>query len=216
MESRARTLKQAFPGEVTSAAELAALIGTPSELATRKERTTLDRHMVSFIAQSPFVLLATVGPELRCDLSPRGDLPGFVHVLDNETLIIPERVGNRRADSLRNIIETGALGLLFLIPGISESLRVNGRARVIRDEELLAPMTVQGKRPTVGIAMEVEECFLQCGKAMLRSRIWEPRDRSGAPTLPTFGEMLMDHARLENATAAALDERIQQSYENLY
>ena len=209
-------LKRRFQSALTSTAELSALAGKPSELAAKKELTALDRHMAAFVAHSPFLLLATVGSNGSCDVSPRGDAPGFVHVLDSGTLLIPERSGNRRVDSLRNIIETGSLGLLFMIPGIPESLRVNGRAQVIQDEDLLAPMTVQGKRPLVGIAMEIEECFLQCGKALLRSKLWAVRDSADAPNLPTFAEMLMDQTKLENITTASLDERIQQSYQTLY
>ena len=209
-------VKRCFSKPVASAAELAALIGTPSELGLKKQLTALDRHMVSFIGQSPFLLLGTVGRDGGCDVSPRGDVPGFVAVLDSETIIIPERSGNRRADSLRNIIETGALGLLFLIPGIPETLRVNGRAQVIQDEDVLAPMTVQGKRPVIGIAMEIRECFLQCGKAPLRSKLWAARSGAETPALPTFGEMLMDQAKIENTTTASLDEFIQRSYKTLY
>ena len=209
-------LKRRFQSAIDSAAELAALIGTPSELAAKKELTALDRHMTAFIGQSPFLLLATVGRNGSCDVSPRGDGPGFVRVLDSGTLLIPERSGNRRVDSLRNIVETGSLGLLFMIPGMIESLRVNGRAQVIQDEDLLAPMTVQGRRPVVAIAMEIEECFLQCGKALLRSKLWAARDSGDAPVLPAFAEMLMDQAKLENTTTASLDERIQQSYQTLY
>ena len=209
-------MKRSFQRTVTSAAELEALIGTPSELASKKQLAKLDRHMVSFIGQSPFLLLATVGRDGRCDVSPRGDAPGFVCVLDNETLIIPERSGNRRLDSLHNIVENGSIGLLFLIPGLSESLRVNGRAQVIQDEDVLAPMTVQNKRPVAAIAMEIEECFLQCGKATLRSKLWEARDEAAAPALPAFAEMLMDQAKLDNTTTASLDEFIQRSYKTLY
>ena len=116
--------------------------------------------------------------------------PALATVLDARTLVIPERRGNRRADSLRNIIETGRAGLLFLIPGVGETLRVNGRACVIRDEEVLAPLAVEGKRPLVGIAVEVEECFLQCAKAVIRSKLWDARDGGRGPSLPGLAEIL--------------------------
>ena len=160
---------------MASADELEGLIGSPSELAVKKRLDQLDEHMKTFIAESPFLLLGTVDRRGRCDVSPRGDGFGLARVLDPKTLVIPERRGNRRADSLRNILETGRVGLLFLIPGKGETLRVNGRACVIRDEEVLAPLAVEGKLPLVGIAVEVEECFLQCAKAMIRSKLWEPR-----------------------------------------
>src|SRR4051794_28231553 len=168
---------QRFQRLVTSAGELAELIGVPSELAVKKQLSELDGHMMSFIAESPFLLLGTVGRDGSCDVSPRGDAPGrLAEVLDPRTLVIPERRGNRRADSLRNIIETGRAGLLFLIPGAGETLRVNGRASVIRDEDVLAPLAVDGKTPILGIAVEVEECFLQCAKAVIRSKLWDRRD----------------------------------------
>ena len=205
--------KRQFKRPVTSIAALESFIGTPSGLALKKQLTTLDRHMIAFIAQSPFLLLATVGGDGGCDVSPRGDAPGFARVLDAETLLIPERSGNRRVDSLHNIVDTGRLGVIFLIPGMTESLRVNGRAQVIQDEDVLAPMSVQGKPPVAAIALEIEKCFLQCGKAFLRSKLW---DNAGRPVLPTFGEMLMDQAKLEGTTAAELDEHIQRSYSTLY
>lgn len=212
-EMSKRRLNAIFPGEVTTAEQLAGLIGTPSELGLKKQLAALDGHMISFLRQSPFLLLGTVGADGRCDVSPRGDAPGFVAVLDRETLLIPERTGNRRADSLRNVIETGSLGVLFLIPGMSETLRINGRAQVTRDEAMLEPLSVQGKRPVVGIILEIEECFLQCGKAPMRARIW---DKSGAAELPTFAQMLMDQAKLESMTTEELDAFIQASYGKLY
>ncbi len=202
-----------FSNVITSSAELAALIGTPSELALKKQLAAIDDHMAAFIAQSPFLLLATTSLSRGCDVSPRGDHPGFVRVLDPRTLLIPERAGNRRADSLRNVIETGTAGLLFAIPGVLETLRVNGSAQVIADEELLASMAVEGKRPQVAIALSVEECFLQCGKALLRSELWAHRQRA---TLPTFAQMLKDQTRMENVTTEEIDARIQDSYRKLY
>src|SRR3954449_12824926 len=125
-------------------------------------------------------------------------------VLDPRTLIIPERRGNRRADSLRNIIETGRAALLFLIPGLGETLRVNGRACVIRDDEVLAPLAVDGKPPLVGIVVEVEECFLQCAKAVLRSKLWEARATGRPSSLPGFAEILNDQTKIEGQTAESL------------
>src|SRR3954453_22773254 len=156
-----------FRDVVTSAEEHARVLGSPSELVLRKQLPELDAHMSRFIAESPFLLLGPVGRDGSCDVSPRGDGPGrLATALDARTLVIPERRGNRRADSLRNIIETGRAALLFLIPGMGETLRVNGRACLIRDDEVLAPLAVEGKRPLVGIVVEVEECFLQCAKAV--------------------------------------------------
>ena len=165
-----------FQQPVTTAEELVRLIGTPSELVIKKQLSELDDHMRHFIAESPFLLLGTFGRDGSCDVSPRGDGHGVARVLDARTLVIPDRRGNRRADSLRNILETGRVGLLFMIPGLGETLRVNGRACVFRDEDVLADLAIDGKPPIVGIAVEVEECFLQCAKAILRSKLWEPRE----------------------------------------
>lgn len=154
---------------VTSTDELASLIGTPSELVIKKQLSELDAHMRTFIAESPFLLLGTVDDQGRCDVSPRGDVPCVAKVLDSKTVVIAERPGNRRADSLQNIMETGRVGLLFMIPGQGETLRVNGRACVFRDDEVLAVMSINGRQPVVGIGVEVEECYLQCAKALIRS-----------------------------------------------
>jgi PPOX class probable FMN-dependent enzyme len=200
-----------FQQLVTSAAELAELIGVPSELAVKKQLRELDQHMFRFIAESPFLLIGTVDLQGCCDVSPRGDAPGaLAKVLDAKSLVIPERAGNRRADSLRNIIETGRVGLLFLIPGLGETLRVNGRACVLRDEGLLAAMTAQGKQPTVAIGVEIEECFLQCAKALIRSQLWQGETRRSS--LPSFAQILMDQTQVSGHTVESLHEAIEDSY----
>ncbi|MGE3822150.1 MAG: MSMEG_1061 family FMN-dependent PPOX-type flavoprotein [Isosphaeraceae bacterium] len=203
-----------FQNLVTNADELAGLIGTPSELVLKKQLDRLDEHMIRFIKESPFLLLGTVDRQGRCDVSPRGDGFGLAKVLDPGTLVIPERKGNRRADSLRNVLETGRVGLLFLIPGIGETLRVNGGACVIRDEEILAPLAADGKTPVVGIAVEVEECYLQCAKAVIRSRLWEPRPDGSVSSVPCLAEMLVDQTRIEGQTVEALARQIEDSYKN--
>jgi PPOX class probable FMN-dependent enzyme len=203
-----------FKNLVTSAEELAGLIGVPGELVIKKQLSQLDAHMRRFIAESPFLLIGTVGRDGSCDISPRGDAPGVATVLDDRTLLIPERRGNRRADSLRNIIETGRAALLFLIPGVGETLRVNGRACVIRDEEVLAPLAVEGKRPLVGIVVEVEECFLQCAKAVIRSKLWDARAAARESKLPDLAEILSDQTRIEGQTAESLRRMIEDSYRN--
>ena len=196
---------------VTSYAELESQIGSPSELVIRKQLAELDRHMQAFIAQSPFVLLATYGLDGRCDVSPRGDRPAVATILDATTLVLAERPGNRRADSLQNIIETGKAGLLFMIPGLGETLRVNGAACVICGDPILKSMAVNGQQPAVGIAIEVEECYLQCAKALIRSRLWDPPESLTTPALACFAEMLIDQTDVDE-TIDSLDRQIQQSY----
>jgi PPOX class probable FMN-dependent enzyme len=203
-----------FKDLVTSDEELAGLIGEPGELVIKKQLSQLDAHMRRFIAESPFLLIGTVGRDGSCDVSPRGDVPCVATVLDDRTLLIPERRGNRRADSLRNIIETGRAALLFLIPGLGETLRLNGCACVVRDEEVLAPLAVGGKRPLVGIVVEVEECFLQCAKAVIRSKLWDARATVRESSLPSFAEILIDQTRIEGQTVESLRRMIEDSYRN--
>ncbi|MBM4074436.1 MAG: pyridoxamine 5'-phosphate oxidase family protein, partial [Planctomycetes bacterium] len=162
-----------FNQYVTSVEELRNLVGEPSPIALKKERKSLDDHMKQFILASPFLVMSTYGQDGRCDASPRGDSPGFAHVIDEQRILVPDRPGNRRVDSLRNILETERIGLLFFVPGYGETLRINGRAKLIRDERWLSCLVAQGKRPLLAIAVEVDECFLQCAKALIRSRLWQ-------------------------------------------
>ena len=174
--------------------ELRGSYGEPSERAVKKALDRLDRHCRRFIALSPFVVLASAGADGRVDCSPRGDPAGFVAVLDDRTILLPDRRGNNRADSLTNVLENPHVGMLFMIPGVDETLRLNGRAKLTTDPERLEPLAVNGRVPRSGLVVEVEEVFLQCTKALVRSRLWadETRvDRKAA--LPSFGQMLADH-----------------------
>ncbi len=205
-----------FQHRVTSHEELESLIGSPSELVIRKQLAKLDQHMQAFIAEAPFALLATYGKDGRCDVSPRGDRPAVAKVVNPQALVLAERPGNRRADSLQNIIDTGRVGLLFMIPGLGETLRVNGAACVIRDDAVLESLAVNGKPPVVGIAVEVEECYLQCAKALIRSKLWETAEPLKTPSLSCFAQILIDQTQVDE-TVESLDEQIQQSYaERLY
>jgi len=205
-----------FKDRITSPEVLAGIVGLPTELAIRKQRSTLDQHMIDFIAQSPFVLIGTYSTDGRCDVSPRGDFPSVAKVLDPQTLVLPERAGNRRADTIWNIYETRRIGLLFLIPGLGETLRVNGRACLTNDRELLKPLAMQGKEPLLGIGVSVEECFLQCAKALIRSRLWKDRP-SVESNLPCFAQILMDQTNLSGHTVESLQQFIDEAYtKNLY
>lgn len=202
---------------VTSTDEIPPLIGSPSELVIQKELGELDEHMKSFIAESPFVLRGTVGSGGRCDVSPRGDGPPVARVLDSRTLIVADRPGNRRADSFHNIIETGRAGLLFLVPGMGETLRVNGRACVTRNQDVLQSMSVNGKPPVLGIGIQVEQCFFQCAKALIRSKLWGDRAPHPNATPRHFADMLVDQTGTESGTPESLAEQIEKSYrEKLY
>ncbi|MCY4451955.1 MAG: pyridoxamine 5'-phosphate oxidase family protein [Immundisolibacterales bacterium] len=174
--------------------ELRSSYGEPSERAVRKSLERLDRHCRRFIALSPFVVLASAGADGRVDCSPRGDPAGFVAVLDDRTILLPDRRGNNRADSLTNVLENPHVGMLFLIPGVDETLRLNGRATLTTDPALLEPLAVKGRVPRSGLVVEVEEVFLQCTKALVRSRLWADETRvDRKAVLPSFGQMLADH-----------------------
>lgn len=177
---------------VEDEAALTAVIGEPSEAVRKKCRPKLSPLSRRFIEASPLVCLATSDAQGRCDVSPRGDGPGFVRILDEETLLLPERPGNKLADSLRNILQNPHVGLLFILPGIADSFRVDGRAVITTDQELLAPSVVEGKVPALGILVDIEGAYPQCGKAFLRSQTWDPARHLTRDQLPSFGELMQE------------------------
>ena len=173
-------------------AALRALHHAPMSRATDKVLTALDRHCEAFLAASPFCVIATVGPG-GADVSPRGDAPGFLRVLDPRTLLLPDRVGNNRLDGMANLLADPRVGLLVMVPGMDETLRINGTARVTDDPRLLEPSAMQGRAPRVGIVITVEEAFLHCGKALVRSKLWDPEARVDRKAFPSYPAMLRDH-----------------------
>jgi uncharacterized protein len=175
---------------VETEAKLRDVIGDPTPVVAGKVADRLNDIFRRYIEESPFVCIATSSPDGELDVSPRGDPPGFVRMLDERTLLVPERPGNRIADSLRNILETGRIALLFLVPGVGETFRVSGSAVVVDDQELLAPSAVEGKTPKLGILVTVEEAYTQCSKALLRSELWNPEKHIDPKAMPTSGEML--------------------------
>ena len=182
--------------------ELRSSYGEPSERAVKKSLDRLDRHCRRFIELSPFVVIASSGADGRADCSPRGDAAGFVAVVDDRTVLLPDRRGNNRADSLRNVLENAYVGLLFMIPGVDETLRLNGRAALTTDPALLDPLAVNGRAPRSGLVVEVEEVFLQCTKALVRARLWADESRvDRKAALPSFGQMLADHVGLPDGEA---------------
>jgi hypothetical protein len=172
--------------------ELRELYGHPGERAVAKEHATLDEPSRAFIAHSPFLVMGTAGADGRCDVSPKGDAPGFVHVLDDRHLAIPDRLGNNRLDGMRNVVENPHVGLIFFIPGREDTLRVNGRARVSRDEALLETLAVQGKRPVTALVVEVEQVFLHCARAFKRSGLWQPERWPDAAAVPSMQRAIWD------------------------
>lgn len=168
---------------------LRALIGEPTEVVCAKVSVRLNALTRKFIELSPFLCVATSDAHGTCDVSPRGDPRGFVRILDDVTLLVPERPGNKLADSLRNIIANPHVGLLFVIPGVTDTFRVNGRATLTTDAALLAPCVVEGKTPKLGILVDVESAYTQCSKAFLRSHLWDPERFVDRAVLPTNGEI---------------------------
>ena len=170
--------------------QLRAAIGAPSEIVLSKITDRLNDLTRQFVDRAPFLCIATASPDGGLDVSPRGDPPGFVRVLDERTLLIPDRPGNKIADTLRNILADGRVALLFVIPGVGDTFRVNGTATLTDDAELLAPSTVEGKAPKLGILVRVEECYTQCPKAFHRSDLWNPEKHVDRSELPSGGAIM--------------------------
>jgi uncharacterized protein len=164
--------------------------GEPTELVQKKIADRLYPLTRQFVERSPFIVVATGCPDGGLDVSPRGDPAGFVRILDDRTLLLPDRPGNKLAHTLTNLLEDDRIALLFLIPGVDDTFRVNGRARIVDDPELLAPSAIEGKAPRLGILVEVEEAYTQCPKALLRSDLWNPERRIERSELPSSGAIL--------------------------
>jgi hypothetical protein len=176
---------------ITSEGELRELIGgIPADVVVSKLSDRLNGLTRQFVERSPFVCIATGRPDGGLDVSPRGDPAGFVRVLDERTLLLPDRPGNRLADTLTNLLVDSRVALLFLIPGVGDTFRVNGRGRIVEDAELLAPSTVDGRVPKLGIVVEIEEAYTQCAKALIRSELWNPERHIDREELPSSGEIL--------------------------
>lgn len=195
---------------IDSEAALRALYPPVTERARRKQLDALDAHCRRFVALSPFVVVASSDASGRLDASPRGGAPGFVHVADDRTLLIPDAPGNRRLDTLANLVGHGRIGLLFMIPGVDETLRVNGAACATRAPERLAPFAALKHPPPVVIEVRVEEAYLHCAKAFMRSKLWAPEARIDRSVLPTMGRMVSDHSGIEGPPET--DEQMRARY----
>jgi PPOX class probable FMN-dependent enzyme len=176
--------------EITAESELRDVIGSPAELTVSKITNRLNALTRQFIERSPFVCVATANADGGLDVSPRGDPEGFVRILDERTLLIPDRPGNRIADTLTNLLSDDRIALLFLVPGVNETFRVNGRGVIVDDPELLAESEVEGKAPKLGIRITIDEAYTQCPKALLRSELWNPDRHIDRSELPTAGEIM--------------------------
>ncbi|MET7330991.1 pyridoxamine 5'-phosphate oxidase family protein [Nonomuraea sp. NPDC005650] len=190
---------------VTSEAELREIVKDPPQTIWDKDIARIDKHARTIIAHSPFVLLATSNTDGLCDVSPRGDPAGSVLVLDDHRLALADRPGNHRLDSFRNVLDNPRVGLLFIVPGMNETLRVNGRATLVSDAPFFDDLTVQGKRPRLALLVEVEELYMHCAKAFLRSSLWKPETWPDRRCMPTFGQIAKDQLGIKGVPAKVID-----------
>ena len=180
---------------VSDETALRGLYDPPMELAVLKQLDRLDGHCRNFLAHSPFAVIGSTRPGRGTDVSPRGDAPGFARVLDDHTIAIPDRPGNNRLDTMSNIVADAEVGLLFFIPGIDETLRINGTARLSQDPKLLAAAAVNGREPRLVILVTVREAFLHCGKALKRSRLWHDDYRLEKQSFPSLGRIIVEQTK---------------------
>jgi len=190
-------IKQEFKEVITTEAQLRAILGTPSEVVKNKSISILDKHCRKFIEHSPFLTIASTNGNGETDVSPKGDPAGFVKVLDEKTLAIPERLGNKRADTFVNILHHPGVGLLFFIPGIKETLRVNGKAQIVTDLGIREQLKFKNKLPQLALIVHIEEAFMHCSKCMVRSKLWTDIDPDIREKVPSLAEIIIDHAKLD-------------------
>jgi PPOX class probable FMN-dependent enzyme len=206
-----------FRDTVTTEEELRAIVdGKPSERAVLKDRRRLDEQSRAFISLSPFLLMATSGTDGTCDVSPKGDKPGFVRVLDDKRLVLPERNGNKRMDGLTNLLTNPHVGLLFIVPGNDYTLRVNGRAWITRDVELLKSLEAQGVTPHLAVGVEVQQAYFHCVKSFRRSQLWAPNTWPAADTLPSYACTVFQQIKPANDKLEDWEKTIADSDAKLY
>jgi uncharacterized protein len=196
---------------IESFAEIREIYGQPMERAVKKQLPRLEKHSRAFIAHSPFLVIASADSEGRVDASPKGDAPGFVRVIDDATLLIPDRLGNNRVDTIGNLLAAPGVGLIFFVPGLRETLRVNGKASVTTDPALLEPCSVDGKMPRSGILVTAEEVYFHCGKALIRSDLWNPAKMLKHSDFPSLGRIITEQIGTGGDVAAA-ERATEESY----
>lgn len=192
-------LQSRFREVVTTEEHFRSVMGRPSALVTRKELNELDSHAREFIGRSPFLLIGTSGADGRMDMSPKGDPPGFVRVLDEKTLAIPDRLGNRRADTFVNLVVNDQIGLIFFVPGKQETLRVSGHAIIVRDLPVREQMAVGDRLPEFAIIVEVQQMFFHCAKCIIRSNLWKPEFWPTLSGLPSLAETMVSAGKLRES-----------------
>lgn len=191
--------------------ELRTVYKAPMERAVLKEMVGLDKHARALLERCPFVMIGSCAEGGRADVSPKGDLPGFVHALDDRTVAIPDRPGNNRLDTFENVLSNPQVGLIFLVPGMNETLRINGRAEISTDAELMARFEHRGKLPISVMLVHAEEVYFHCAKAFIRSGLWDPTTFIERGTFPSFGAMMKDQIALEES-AAEIDRNLEERY----
>lgn len=201
-----------FDAVITDVDELRRHYRHPTANVVAKQIDHVDAGVRAFVGASPFVLIATFGPDSKADVSPRGGHPGFVKVLDDGRLVVPDLNGNNRLDSLQNIITTGRIGMLFMIPGLGETLRVNGTAVVTTDDAILDIFVDEFRRPTSAIGVVVDEAFIHCAKAIRRSSLWQPEGWPPVDGRPSPAQIFVDHCGLDGVDAAEFASQLEASY----
>ena len=196
---------------ITDTAALKQIVGEPKPAIANKEMQALDRHIRHFISLCPFLCISTADAEGNQDVSPRGDPPGFVKILDDRTVLIPDRKGNRRMDTMRNILENPNVGLLLMLPGVEEIVRINGKASITEDPTLLADCAVNGNAPALGIVVKIDDVFFHCAKAVIRSKLWDPKTPIERREFPTYGEIVRDQ-RDPDADIDSINADLQNDY----
>src|SRR5690606_31011822 len=205
-----------FDKIITTEEELREIMVHPTEIVTRKTIDYIDEHCRSFIEKSPFITIASSDLNGNFDVSPKGDPAGFVKILSDKVLAIPDRPGNRKADTLRNIIQNSNVGLIFLIPGIKETLRVNGEGKIVTDEKVLELLSCKSNIPSCAIIVNVKDAFMHCAKCIIRSNLWMNADGAQELSLPSLAKSLVDHGKLD-ITYKELDDMIKEDEKtNLY
>ena len=198
--------------QIQTTEQLRRLYGEPAERVLRKELSYIDHHIERFISLSPFLVMASGDAKQQMDASPRGGAPGFVKILDQHTLLIPDAPGNKRLDTLQNILSTQHVGLLFFVPGVDEMVRINGKASLETDEHLLARFESMQRKAALVIKVTVQSAYMHCAKAAMRSKLWDQENRQHRSVLPAMGEIIKDHARLEGP--AETQEAMLRRYED--
>ncbi|MFJ3700239.1 MULTISPECIES: MSMEG_1061 family FMN-dependent PPOX-type flavoprotein [Streptomyces] len=195
--------------------EVSARLGQPEAMVRAKVKDRIDDYFRHFIAHSPFLTMATADAAGRADCSPRGDYPGFVKVLDDRTLALPDRPGNKIADSFRNLAENDGVGLCLLVPGVREVLRVNGSGYVTDEPDVLARMRTEARQPELAIVVEVSEAYFHCGRALIRSRLWDPASQALAEGMPSLGEIAAAQFGVD-VEPGLLEQALEDGYRKLY